>query len=80
MNNHVHPLFRDILNGFAAQPTLLARAARKAAPRRFSGESITDFTSLDEPDLRTPEERAADMAYHAQEMLDADRRSDEDQS
>ncbi len=71
------PIFADILQSIEQQPTLLARAQRKADARRFSGEPITGFATLDE-DTRSDEERAADHAYHLQEMADADRYLDEE--
>ncbi len=48
MNDHVHPLFRDILNGIAMQPAQLVRAAKKAEPRRFTGEGPSGYGDLDE--------------------------------
>jgi hypothetical protein len=56
MNQHVHPLFREILNGVALQPTLLHRAETKQAPRRFAAEPETP--SAFTPFAPTPEERA----------------------
>ena len=52
MNDHVHPTFRAILNGIAAQPAMLVRAANKAAPRRFSADPqpLTGFGDLAEDD------------------------------
>lgn len=72
-NDHVHPLFADILYGLELQPLQLKRALDKAAPRRLTGEPQTGFG-----DLRTREERAADEAEHFQEMQDADRRMESD--
>jgi hypothetical protein len=48
-NEHVHPIFQEILRSFELQPTMLHRAAVKAEPRRFSAEPVepSAFAGLD---------------------------------
>lgn len=46
MSGHIHPVFAPILESIVRQPEQLARAARKAEPRRFDGSSITGFGDL----------------------------------
>ena len=48
MNEHVHPIFANILRSIEQQPLQLHRAAAKAGQRRFTGEAITGFGSIDE--------------------------------
>ncbi len=67
MNRHLHPVFASILNGIAQQPAQVLRAAKKADPRRFTGEGPTDYGDLDAdaPDQRLDLE--ADMQRDMQE-------------
>ncbi|MGV8822990.1 hypothetical protein [Methylibium petroleiphilum] len=76
MSGDIHPVFLPFLESIVRQPEQLARAARKAEPRRFTGESptgfgdlATDIKQLTEAEREQERQDAADIAARFGEGL-----------